>query len=163
MICLVVAMARNRVIGAGGKLPWHLPEDLKAFRRITTGHPVVMGRKTFDSIGKPLPNRTNFVVTRDAGRVIDGCRVARSLDEALAAASAPEIPGREEICVIGGGEIYRQALERADRIYLTLVDRDVEGDARFPEFDWARYRVVSREERLEPFRFEFLVLERLRP
>ncbi len=160
MISLVVAMARNRTIGAGGRLPWHLPEDLKAFKRITTGHPIVMGRKTFESIGRPLPGRTNFVVSRDPARVFPGARVVGSLDEALAQAAAPDVPGAEEVCVIGGGEIYRQALERAGRIYLTLIDRDVDGDAHFPAFDWSDYRVDSREERTDPFRFEFLVLSR---
>ena len=153
MISIVVAMARNRVIGAGNRLPWSLPEDMKAFRRITTGHPIVMGRKTFEAIGKPLPNRTNFVVSRDPALSIEGCRTVASLDAALDQASAPEVPGHDQVCVIGGGEIYRQALGRADRIYLTLLDRDFEGDARFPEFDWSDYRVLSREERADPFRF----------
>ncbi|MBI3566256.1 MAG: dihydrofolate reductase [Elusimicrobia bacterium] len=160
MISLVVAMARNRVIGAAGKLPWHLPEDLKRFKAVTTGHPIVMGRKTFDSIGRPLPGRTNVVVTRDASRVFPGCVVASSLDDALAKASAPGVPGSEEVCVIGGGEIYRQALPRAGRIYLTRIDREVAGDAFFPEFDEAAFEVVSREARTEPFPFEFLVLRR---
>jgi dihydrofolate reductase len=160
VISLVVAMARNRTIGAGGRMPWHIPEDLKAFRRITTGHPIVMGRKTYQSIGKPLPGRTNFVVSRDPGFTVDGGRVVASLDDALAQAAAADIPGHEEVCVIGGGEIYRQALPLADRIYLTLIDADIDGDAHFPEFDWADYRVVSREERWEPRRFEFIVLSR---
>lgn len=160
MISLVVAMARNRTIGAGGRLPWHLPEDLKRFKAVTTGHPIVMGRKTFESIGRPLPGRTNIVVTRDAAKTIPGCVVAGSLDEALAKASAPGVPGNEEVCVIGGGEIYRQALPRADRLYLTLIDRDVDGDAFFPDFSEQDYTVVSREERGDPFRFEFLVLQR---
>jgi len=162
MISLVVAMARNRTIGAGGKLPWHLPEDLKRFKRVTTGHPIVMGRKTFESIGRPLPGRTNIVVTRDAAKAIPGCRVAGSLDEALALAAAPDVPGSGEVCVVGGGEIYRQALPRADRLHLTLIDRDVDGDASFPALDWDEWTVVSREARTEPFRFEFLTLDRRR-
>lgn len=160
MISLVVAMARNRTIGAGGRMPWHLPEDLKEFKRVTTGHPIVMGRKTYQSIGRPLPGRTNFVVTRDPAASFDGCRVVSSLDEALAQAAAVEVPGHEEVCVIGGGEIYRQALPLADRIHLTLIDADYDGDAHFPAFDWADYRVDSREARPGPPRFEFLVLSR---
>lgn len=160
MISLIAAMARNRVIGAGGKMPWHLPEDLKSFKKITNGHPVIMGRKTFDSIGKPLPGRTNFVVTRDQSLRLDGCRVASSLDEALARAGAVDVPGHEEVCVIGGGEIYRQALPSADRLYLTVIDRDFEGDAFFPDFDRAAFAVVSRDARTDPFPFEFQVLER---
>lgn len=161
MISLVVAMARNRTIGMGGKMPWHLPEDLKRFKAITTGHPIVMGRKTFDSIGRPLPGRTNFVITRDGSKAIPGCRIAASLDEALAQASAAEVPGHDEVCVVGGGEIYRQALPRAGRLHLTLIDRDFDGDAFFPEFDWKDWTVISREERTEPLRFEFLTLDRV--
>src|SRR6185437_16163566 len=118
-------------------------------------------RKTFDSIGKPLPKRTNVVVTRDPGFRAEGALTARSIDEALEKASAEEVPGRDEICVIGGGEIYRQALTRADRIYLTLVEREFEGDAYFPEFDWKNYRVISRDRRAGDPSYEFVLLEKL--
>jgi len=164
MISLIAAMARNRVIGFQGQLPWNIPEDLKYFRDKTAGHPVVMGRKTYESIGKPLPKRTNIVVTRDPGfreaHRVDGAVFTGSLEEALERASADGIPGREEIFVIGGGEIYLQALPRAERIYLTTIDREYEGDAYFPELDWPRYRVISRDRREGDPSYEFLVLER---
>lgn len=161
-VSLIVAMSRNRVIGAQNKLPWNIPEDLKRFREITTGHPIIMGRKTFDSIGRPLPKRTNIVITRDSKRTIEGCLVVDSLERAIAEASAAGIPGSDEVFVIGGGEIYRQALPRADRLYLTLVDCEIEGDAFFPEISWVGYREISRERRKpeEGAAFEFLVLER---
>ena len=136
LVSLVVAMAKNRVIGAQNKLPWSIPEDLKRFREITTGHPIIMGRKTYESIGRPLPKRTNIVITRDPGLKFEGCHRCGSLDEAIALASREDVPGREEVMVIGGGEIYRQALPRADRIYLTLIDHEVKGEAFFPEFKW---------------------------
>jgi dihydrofolate reductase len=160
-VSLVVAMARNRVIGAQNKLPWNLPEDLTRFREITTGHPIIMGRKTFESIGRPLPNRTNIVISRDPELKIEGCRCVGSLDAAIAWASSDEVPGREEIHIIGGGEIFQQAISFADRIYLTLIDQDIPGDAYFPEFNSAEYRQISREERTGPIPFAFLVLDRL--
>lgn len=126
MISIIVAVARNGVIGGGNTLLWHISEDLKRFKALTTGHPVVMGRKTFESLGRPLPNRTNVVVTRQHIE-IPGCTVAGSLEEALAL-----FPAQEEVFVTGGGQIYAQALPLADRIYLTTVMRDYEGDTRFP-------------------------------
>ena len=139
IISLIAAMARNRVIGKDGKLPWRIPEDLKRFKKLTTGHCVVMGRKTFDSIGKPLPNRTNIVITRDKSWRADGVVVAHSLDEALGLASG------DEVFVIGGGEIYAAALPKASKLYLTLVEGQWEGDAFFPEYDAGRFREVARE------------------
>ena len=140
VISLVAAMARNRVIGAGNRLPWHLPEDLKHFKRLTMGAPVIMGRKTHESIGKALPGRRNIVVTRRRGAHWDGCEAASSLDAALAlAGDAPEA------FVIGGAELYRLALPRADRLYLTLLDAAYAGDTLFPEFDPADWRESARE------------------
>jgi dihydrofolate reductase len=142
VISLVAAHARNRVIGAGNRLPWHLPEDLPRFKRLTMGAPVIMGRKTHESIGKVLPGRRNIVVTRQTGARFEGCEVAGSLEAALAlAADAPEV------FVIGGAELYRLALPRADRLYLTLIDADYAGDAFFPEIDPAEWRETSREPR----------------
>jgi dihydrofolate reductase len=163
-ISLVVALARNGCIGAQNRLPWNIPEDLKRFREITTGHPIVMGRKTYESIGRPLPKRTNIVITRDPGLKIESCVVVGSLDEAIAVASGQEVPGHEEIMVIGGGEIFRQAIHRADRLYLTLIDQEVPGDAFFPEFDRASYREISREHRAGAegaCSFDFVVLDRI--
>ena len=163
MISLVVAMAKNRVIGSQNKLPWSIPEDLKRFREITLGHPIIMGRKTYESIGRPLPKRTNIVVTRDVSARFEGCHAALSLDEAIEKAHHEDIPGRDEVMVIGGGEIYKQALPLADRIYLTLIGHEVQGEAYFPEFQWADYREISREHRTDPFAYDFLVLDKLRP
>ncbi|HLB15045.1 MAG TPA: dihydrofolate reductase [Burkholderiales bacterium] len=140
LTALVAALARNRVIGVGNRLPWRLPEDLARFKRLTMGAPVIMGRKTRESIGRPLPGRRNIVVTRARDVNWEGCIVAHSLDEALALAR-----DAGEAFVIGGAELYAQALPRADRLYLTLIDADYAGDASFPEFDAAAWREVARE------------------
>jgi dihydrofolate reductase len=140
LVSLVAALARNRVIGAGNRLPWHLPEDLRRFKRLTMGAPVIMGRKTHESIGKALPGRRNIVVTRQPDARFAGCEVAGSLDAALALAG--DVP---EVFVIGGAELYRLALPRADRLYLTLIDADYDGDTFFPDFDPADWRETARE------------------
>ncbi len=140
LTALVAALARNRVIGVGNRLPWRLPEDLAHFKRLTMGAPVIMGRKTRDSIGRPLPGRRNIVVTRARDASWEGCVVAHSLDAALAAAHDAAVA-----FVIGGAELYAQALPRADRLHLTLIDADYAGDAWFPEFDAAEWREVARE------------------
>jgi dihydrofolate reductase len=143
MISLVVAVSRNGVIGRDGGLPWHISSDLKRFKAITLGKPVIMGRKTWDSLPrKPLPGRTNIVVTRQAGFAAAGAVVVADVEAALAVA-AMEQPA--EICVIGGGDIYRQLLPQAGRIYLTEVQMDVAGDTHFPALDEAAWREVSRE------------------
>lgn len=153
-VALIAALARNRVIGAGSRLPWHLPADLKRFKQLTMGAPVIMGRKTHESIGKPLPGRRNIVVTRRAGAQWDGCDTAHSLAAALAAAGdAPEA------FVIGGAELYAAALPLADRMYLTHIDADYAGDARFPEFDPADWRETARE---PGSGFAFVTYERTR-
>ena len=134
MVSIIVAVAENGVIGDKNTLLWHISEDLRNFKRVTSGHPVIMGRKTFDSLGRPLPNRTNVVITRQ-NLEIEGCEVVHSLDEALAMFS-PE----EEVFVIGGAQIYAEALSRADKFYLTRVHHSYEGDTSFPvwnESDWA--------------------------
>lgn len=128
-LSLIVAVSENGVIGRANRLPWRLPEDLQRFRRLTTGHPVIMGRKTFESIGKPLPGRTSIVVSRTER--FPGTITARSLDEALE--EAARAPGADATFVIGGGEVYREALPLAARIHLTRVHARVDGDATFPE------------------------------
>jgi dihydrofolate reductase len=154
LVSVVAALARNRVIGAGNRLPWRLPEDLKRFKRLTMGAPVIMGRRTHQSIDRPLPGRRNIVVTRQAGARWDGCEVAHSLDEAIAlAGDAPEV------FVIGGAELYAAALPRADRLYLTLIDADYEGDTLFPAFDPADWRETAREPAAG---FAFVTYERAR-
>jgi dihydrofolate reductase len=159
LVSLVAALARNRVIGAGNRMPWHLPEDLRRFKRLTMGAPVIMGRKTHQSIleqtGRPLPGRRNIVVTRQPGARWEGCEVAGSLDAALAAAHAAP-----EVFVIGGAELYRLALPRADRLYLTLLDAEYPGDTLFPEFDLADWRETAREPGAG---FAFVTYERARP
>jgi dihydrofolate reductase len=140
-VSLIAALAKNRVIGAGNALPWRLPEDLKHFKALTMGHPVIMGRKTFESIGKPLPGRRNIVVTRSQSFRAEGCEVVDSPDAALRAAADQA----EEVFVIGGAELYRAFLDRADCLYLTEIDRDVEGDAWFPDIDRNEWQESSRE------------------
>ncbi len=140
MISIIVAIAGNGVIGGDNSLLWHISEDLQRFKRITTGHPVVMGRKTFESLGRPLPNRVNVVITRQADYCAEGCRVVHSLDEALML-FAPQ----EEVFIIGGGEIYRQALPLADRLYITRVMHDYSGDTHFPDIDAAKWCETFRE------------------
>lgn len=164
-IALIWAMARNGVIGRDNKLPWYLPEDLKYFKRVTTGKPVIMGRKTYDSIGRPLPNRTNIVVTRDASLTLPGVKVVTSLDDALELARAESvISDVEEVIVMGGAEIYAQALSHADRLYVTLVHAEVEGDAVFPPIDLEEYQELAREdfkaEGPNPYDYSFVVYER---
>lgn len=139
-LALVVAVARNGVIGKDGGLPWRLPEDLKHFRAVTTGHAIVMGRKTWDSIGRPLPQRRSIVVTRDPSFAAAGAEVAHDLGAALDLAFATD----DEPRVIGGGQIYAAALPLATALYLTEVDQDVDGDVHFPAFDRAAFREVSR-------------------
>ncbi|WLS02651.1 dihydrofolate reductase [Shinella oryzae] len=146
-IVLVVAVASNGVIGRDGDLPWRLPSDLKRFKQLTLGKPVVMGRRTWDSIGRPLPGRPNIVITRDPAFSAPGAQVVASLDDALAAARREaEMLGVDEICVIGGGQIYAQVFDRADILHVTHVDADVEGDTRFPDIDPASFEKVVEEE-----------------
>ena len=138
-INLIAAMTRNRVIGRGNAMPWHLPEDLRRFRQLTLGHPVIMGRKTHESIGRPLPGRENIVISRRSDRVLPGIRLAGSLEEALGDAQA------KPVFVIGGGEIYRLAMPFADRIHLTEIAIEIDGDAHFPEIDPSEWMEIARE------------------
>jgi dihydrofolate reductase len=142
-ISLVVAVSANGVIGRDGGLPWHLPSDLKRFKALTLGKPVIMGRKTWVSIGRPLPGRPNIVISRDAHFVAEAAIAVQSLEAALVEARELAIGlGVDEVCVIGGGEIYRQALDRADVLHITTVAADVEGDTRFPQIDPAIFEKI---------------------
>lgn len=144
-ICLIAAVAANGVIGAGNALPWHLPADLRRFRELTWGHPVIMGRNTWDSLParfRPLPGRTNIVLSRDPDFAPGGASVARSLEEALATGTAARAP----VFVIGGAALYAQTLDRAARIYLTRLHFEVAGDAFFPPLDPRQWRETAREE-----------------
>ena len=132
-------MANNRVIGIDNTLPWRLPEDLKHFKALTTGHHILMGRKTYESLGRPLPGRTSVVITRSADLQLPGCIVATSIDDAIAACNDDA-----EVFFIGGAELYRQALAYADRIYLTEIQSDFEGDAWFPDFDRSQWQETGR-------------------
>ncbi|WP_104202156.1 dihydrofolate reductase [Billgrantia saliphila] len=144
-VAMIAAVARNGVIGIDNKLPWYLPEDLKFFKRMTQAKPLVMGRKTFASIGRPLPGRLNIVITRDTGFHHEGVRVCHDLESALFLADQQAtIDACDEIMVMGGGQIYAQALPHASRIYLTEVDVEVQGDARFPELDEREWEEVQR-------------------
>lgn len=160
-ISLIVAMSENRVIGVENRLPWNIPEDLKRFKKITRGHPIVMGRKTFESIGRVLPERTNIVITRDRAYRVEGAAVCHSLDEALD--WARRSPGADEIFVIGGSEIFRLALPLASRLYLTEVRWPFEGDAFFPSFDEEEYRETLRETLSESPPAVLRVLDRRKP
>jgi dihydrofolate reductase len=157
-VALIAAVGANGVIGSKGGLPWRLPEDLKRFKALTMGHTLVMGRATYDSINRPLPGRRTIVVTRQPAWTASGVDVAHSVDEALLMA------GRGPVFVAGGGEIYRQCLDRADVLHLTLVDTNVEGDTWFPEFDRSAFREVARESHAEgDLPFAFVTYERATP
>lgn len=161
MISLIVAVARNRVIGEGNRLIWHISEDLKHFKAITSGHPVIMGRKTFESLGRPLPHRTNVVISRQTDYRAEGCTVVHSLIAALLL-----FPATEEVFIIGGAQIYAQALPLADRFYLTEVDAAYSGDTYFPEWDRSEWKLTEhkpfpRGEKF-PHPFAFLRYDRIR-
>lgn len=159
IVSIIVAMDRNGLIGRDSGLPWRLPADLKHFKSITMGKPLLMGRKTHDSIGRPLPGRRNIVMTRDPDYQAAGCTVVHSLDEALA-----EVAGADEVMVIGGANLYRQTLPEADRIYLTRIDHEFEGDTRFPAWADEQWKEVDRTDfepdENNPYRYSFMVLER---
>ena len=138
MISVIVAVAQNGVIGGGNTLLWHISEDLRRFKSITMGHPVIMGRRTFESVGRPLPGRANVVVSRREDYTPEGVTVVRSLEEAFAL-----FPQEEEIFVTGGGQIYAQAMPLADKLYLTTVEKDYDGDTRFPDWNRDEWRQVS--------------------
>lgn len=164
-LALIAAYAQNRVVGIDNKLPWHLPEDLKYFKRCTSGKAIIMGRKTFDSIGRPLPNRTNIVISRNPEFEVEGVKVVNTLDEAIELAKAVnEVNGIDEIMVIGGAAIYELTLPIADRLYLTHVHAKVEGDAYFPEVDFSNWHEVERADysasETNPYDYSFVVYEK---
>lgn len=158
-VSLIVAMGKNRVIGANGAIPWRLPNELQLFKRVTMGHHIIMGRKTWESIGRLLPGRTTVIVTRQRGYAVAGAVVTGSLDAALAACGDDS-----EVFVIGGGELYQLALPLAQRIYLTTVDVEPAGDTLMPEFNSALWRETSAEsfaaDEKHAYAFRFSVLER---
>jgi dihydrofolate reductase len=155
-LCLVFAMSDARVIGKGNGLPWRIPEDLKHFKNVTMGHAVISGRKTYDSVGKPLPGRRNIIVTRDASLKREGAEVVTSLDEALALAYQTD----PEPIILGGSEIFALTLPIATKMIVTFVHRDVEGDAYFPPIDWSAWREVWRRPAVTEKDVEFAELVR---
>lgn len=164
-LALIVAMADNRVIGANGALPWKIPADLKHFKALTMGKPIVMGRRTFDSIGRPLPGRPNIVVSRNGNSLPDGVDAADDIEKAVAIARRRAVEcGADEIMVIGGETLYCALLPLADRIYLTEIHEEVAGDTFFPAADAAEWEEVSREDRADIYRapVSFVTLERRR-
>ena len=166
-LSMIVAAAQNRVIGRDNALPWYLPNDLKYFKQTTLGKPIIMGRKTYESIGKPLPGRTNIVITRQTDYQPDGVKVVHSVAEARdLAESVCLIDGKEEAMIMGGAEIYTLALPDADRLYLTEVHADVDGDAYFPEYDKTEWQEISREdfsaEGPNPYNYSFVVYDKKR-
>ena len=160
-VSLIVAMAKNRVIGVNNTLPWHLPADLKRFKSLTMGHHIVMGRKTYESIGKPLPGRTSVVVTRNPDYSVPGVIMENSLEAAIAACGDDE-----DIFVIGGAELYRQAVTLADRIYLTEIEAEISGDAHFTELDSKQWQETGREshdrDEKNAYKYHFVIYDRSR-
>lgn len=158
-VSIVAAVAENGAIGKNNALPWHLPADLKHFRRLTLGHPIIMGRRNYESIGRALPDRTNIVITRHMDFHAPGCIVVPALDAAFAAADAAD-----EVFVVGGADIYAQTMARVDRLHLTLVHANVPGDVFFPAIDWAVWRETAREshqpDARHAYAYSFVTFER---
>jgi dihydrofolate reductase len=161
-LSLIVAMDKNRLIGSNGKLPWHLPGDLRNFKKITLHKPIIMGRKTHESIGKPLPDRKNIIISRNNDYRAEGCVICHNLEDALKLCA-----GDEEAIIIGGAEIYLQALDQVDRIYLTEVHAELEGDVYFPEFGRESWDEIIRDDYLadeeNEYSFSFFILEKRHP
>lgn len=155
VISLVAAMAKNRVIGKDNKMPWHLPADLKHFKAVTMAKPIVMGRKTYESIGRPLPGRQNVVISRDPDYKVEGCDVVNSIEAAIELLS-----NKEEIMIIGGGFLYSQMMGLADKLYLTFIDLEVKGDTYFPEFEGLNLTESASEAHLSddknPYNYRFV-------
>ena len=156
-ISMIVAMAVNRVIGRGGDIPWKIPGEQKLFKKITLGHCIIMGRKTYESIQQPLPQRTNIVITRQASYKAPGCHVVGSLQEAIEACPAD----KKEVFICGGGQLYNEALPQADRLYLSILPKVVEGDTYFPEFQVEEFKLTSAETIVGPQPYHFLIYDRI--
>ena len=167
IISIIVAMSQNRVIGDKKSLPWHLPSDMEHFKKLTWGKPVIMGSKTFESIGKPLQGRENIVLAKEPDYQANGCQIAHSLEEAIVLAEKSEL-GRKngEVMVCGGVSVYKQFLPLAQKMYLTLIHRDFEGDAYFPEFDkneWQeKERIDCENDEKNPYNYSFVLLEKVK-
>ncbi|MBV8389047.1 MAG: dihydrofolate reductase [Mucilaginibacter sp.] len=158
-VTIVVAIAENYAIGKHNQLLWHMPADLKHFKQITSGHTVIMGRKTYDSVGKPLPNRRNIIITRQ-DIIIPGCEVVKSVDAALELCK-----GEEEVFIVGGAEIYKLAMNKTDRIYLTIIHHSFDADSFFPEIDYMEWKETAREDHRpdekHKYAYSFITLDRV--
>ncbi len=159
MISIIVAMDKNNLIGGQNKLLWNIPGELKRFREITSGHPIIMGRKTHQSIGRVLPNRTNIIITHDQDYKVEGTIIVHSLEEALNKAQSE--PGSDEIFVIGGGQIYAKALPLADRLYLTVVEGEYQGDTYFPDYSEFAHVVEEKQFFEGGYKYKTQILERI--
>ena len=156
-ISIIVAMSNNNVIGINNTLPWHIPQDLKRFKSLTMGNPIVMGRKTFDSIGRPLPGRKNIVITRNEDSIIEGVEIVNSINSLLAL-----IKDEEHVFVIGGEQIYKIFLDHATHLYVTEVDSDVVGDAHFPKLSTSQWKEVGREKLVSKDNLHFSFVDYIR-
>lgn len=164
-LSMIAAMAHQRVIGKDQKMPWQLPADLAFFKKTTMGCPILMGRKTYESIGRPLPGRLNLVVTRNPTLQIDGCEVVTSLEDAMVVAQEKS-GDSEEVFITGGSHLYRSFLEQADRLYLTMIDAELEGDTFFPDYSILKWQEIERVEHLadekNAYNYAFVTLDRVR-
>lgn len=158
-VTIVVAIAENYAIGKSNQLLWHMPADLKHFKQITSGHTIIMGRKTYDSVGKPLPNRRNIIISRQ-DVTIPGCEVVQSVEDALELCA-----NEDEVFIVGGAEIYKLAMNKTDRIYLTIIHHSFDADSFFPEIDYMEWKEVSREDHpadeKHKYAYSFITLERI--
>nr|WP_275855704.1 type 3 dihydrofolate reductase [Sulfurimonas sp. MAG313] len=158
IISLIAAMANNRVIGKDNQMPWHLPADLGHFKALTLGKPIIMGRKTYESIGRPLPGRKNIVISTNKNYILEGCETVCSLDEAINL-----VKEVKEVMIIGGGFLYSQTLPKANKLYLTFIDLDVDGDTKFPDYEKLSIKEIKREKHLKdeknPYDYEFVDFE----
>ncbi len=161
---MIAALGQNRVIGKDNQMPWHLPADLQFFKKTTMGSPVIMGRKTYDSIGRPLPGRQNIILSRDKDLKIDGCVVVDSLQAALKIAA--DVKQAAEVFITGGAHLYDKFIHQADRLYLTLIDQHFEGDTFFPDYTQYKWKQVQKmthqADEKNPYPYTFLILDRLR-
>jgi len=164
-ISMIAAMGKNRVIGLNNKMPWHLPADLQWFKKVTLGSPIIMGRKTYESIGRPLPGRLNIILSRNQTLEIEGCSVVNSLDSALQLAKDAD-NSKDEIFITGGSHLYNKFLDTADRLYLTLIDDEFDGDTYFPDYtdlSWSTVSEVTHQpDENNPYPYTFLTLDRVR-
>lgn len=158
-ISIIAAIGKNRELGRSGKIPWHISEDFQRFKEITSGHPVIMGRKTWESLPvKPLPNRYNIIITKDENYSAENAKVACSLDDALRLAKLAQ--DNDEIFVIGGGQIYQQAISLADKLYLTVIDKDFDADTFFPDYSDFKKVIFEKENQEREYSYKFLELEK---